>query len=401
MNRILVIGAGPGPAEGLTLEALRALGEADAVYAAQRYAGLVPIEKRRALLPLEPAVRSMEQDRREGRRTAVLVSGDAGFYSLLGRLREELGPEALRVIPGVGSVQTLCARLCIGWEGAAFLSAHGRELSPSRLCHAAGTHMRTFVLLDARHGVRWVRQALDAGGLGHVRLIAGSDLGGAGETILAEPDGEPDAPALALLENDSPRAGLPSAGLEDAAFARGAVPMTKREIRVQALALLRLPADAVVWDIGAGTGSVSVECARQCPYGQVLAVEREQEALPLIRENIRRFRLQNVTVAEGEAPEALRALPCPTHAFVGGSGGRLQEILEALEALPSPVRVCASAVTLENAARLNGRMKTYGGFEAVQLSVSRLEPAGGVTMLRAQNPVFLFAGTTGGQEKET
>lgn len=401
MNRILVIGAGPGPAEGLTLEALRALGEADAVYAAQRYAGLVPPEKRRALLPIETSIRSMEQESREGRRTAVLVSGDAGFYSLLGRLREELGAEALQVIPGVGSVQTLCARLRIGWEGAAFLSAHGRELPPSVLCHTAATNARTFVLLDALHGVRWVRQTLDAGGLGHVRLIVGSDLGGAGEAILTEPDKEPAAPALTLLENGSPRAGLPPAGLEDAAFARGAVPMTKREIRVQALALLRLPADAVVWDIGAGTGSVSVECARQCPYGQVLAVEREPEALPLIRENIRRFRLQNVTVAEGEAPEALRALPCPTHAFVGGSGGRLQEILEALEALPSPVRVCASAVTLENAARLNGRMKTYGGFEAVQLSVSRLEPAGGVTMLRAQNPVFLFAGTTGGQEKET
>ena len=400
MNRITVVGGGPGGEDGLTMEARRALDGADAVYAAQRYAHLVPPEKLRPLLPVGEAVREMERSLAEGRKTAVLVSGDAGFYSLLARLREELGPDRLHVIPGVSSVQALCARLCTGWEEAAMLSAHGRELSSSRLCHAVRTHARTFVLLDAAHGVPWLRGALRDGGLCAARLSVGCDLGGAREAVLSEPEGEVPQPALALIENGAPEAGLPPAGIPDGDFVRGRTPMTKREIRVQALSMLRLAPDAVVWDIGAGTGSVSVECARQCPDGLVCAVERDQEALSLIRENVRRFFLQNVQVTEGTAPEALCCLPAPTHAFIGGSGGRLREVLDALEAVPSPVRVCAAAVTLESAAALQGRMKTYDGFEAVLLSVSRLEAAGSVTLPRPQSPVYLFSGTTKGRREE-
>ena len=159
------------------------------------------------------------------------------------------------------------------------------------------------------------------------------------------------------------------------------------------LSALGLAPDSVVWDVGAGTGSVTVECARQCPLGEVFAVERDDEALELIAENVRRFHLLNVNVVRGEAPGALTGLNVPTHVFIGGSGAALDGILDVVLALPGPVRIAATAVTMESAACLTERMQALDGFTAVQLAASRLERIGGHTMLRAQSPVFLFAGT--------
>ena len=176
--------------------------------------------------------------------------------------------------------------------------------------------------------------------------------------------------------------------------------MTKREIRAQIAAELNLPPDAVVWDIGAGTGSVTVECALQCPFGQVFPVERDPEALKLISENIRRFHLQNAEPVPGSAPEALDGLPSPTHVFLGGTGGRAAEILSLLESLGTPVRLCATAVTLESMQEYFALLRDQKDFSAVQIAVSRAEAAGSYHMLRAQNPVYVFSAEICGKAKE-
>ena len=165
--------------------------------------------------------------------------------------------------------------------------------------------------------------------------------------------------------------------------------MTKREIRVQVLAALQLPPDAVVWDVGAGTGSVSVECARQCPLGAVYAIERDADALALIKQNQAYFHLQNLHIVEGEAPEALCGLPAPTHVFLGGTGKRTKEICAAL---PAGVRIVATAVTMESAQEFAALLPDY---EAAQIAVSRLEKVGSYRMFRAQNPVFVFSAVKG------
>lgn len=147
----------------------------------------------------------------------------------------------------------------------------------------------------------------------------------------------------------------------------------------------------MVWDVGAGTGSVSVECARACPWGTVWAIERDEDAVELIRANVRRFALQNVEVVPGSAPGALHDLPAPTHVFLGGCGGAACDVIALIESLDRPVRLVANAVTLESAAELMERLKGWQGLEASQVAVSRLDKVGRYRMFRAQNPVFVIS----------
>lgn len=398
MNWIDVISAGPGGESLLTEEARQAIRDADAVFCADRHAGLVGDGgKRRPLTPFSAALDGLEALLRANRRPAVLVSGDAGLYSLLPALKKRFGREALRVLPGVSSLQAFCARLCLPWQEAAVLSAHGRSLSPAALCHAVRTHAQTLLLLDGERDPHWVWNALQTGGMDGVRLTIGERISYPDERI-APYENRAYAPlSVALAENDHPKQGLPPPGLPDDAFLRGKTPMTKREIRLQVLAALALPPAAAVWDVGAGTGSVTVECARQCPLGQVYAVERDPEALALIQQNIARFHLQNVETIAGNAPEALEGLPLPSHVFLGGTGGKAKEILEKLEGWSAPVRLCATAVTMESAQEYMALLRKYPHFSAAQIAVSRIEPVGGYHMFRAQNPVFIFSADMGGE----
>ena len=385
MNWIDVISAGPGAADLLTKKALQAIEAAEAVFCAQRNDALVPAGKRRPLTPFEDALQAMAQMEHP----AVLVSGDAGLYSMLGLLTRRFGRERLRVIPGVSSLQAFCARLSIPWQDAKILSAHGRDCGEEALCHYVRTCPAVLVLLDREHDPRWAWGALRAARLDHLPMTVGERISLPDERIAPYEDRAYDPLSVLLITNPHPVSGLPPAGLPDDAFIRGKTPMTKREIRVQVLSALQLPPDAVVWDVGAGTGSVSVECARQCPLGAVYAIEREADALALVRENKAHFHLQNLHIIPGEAPQALADLPEPTHVFLGGTGRQAKEILACI---PAGVRICATAVTLESVQELAALLPD---FEAAQIAVSRLEKVGGYRMFRAQNPVFVFSAVKG------
>ena len=385
MNWIDVISAGPGGAELLTAQAKAAIENAEAVFCAQRNTDLVSPDKRRSLTPFEDAMAAMEGLTHP----AVLVSGDAGLYSMLGLLTRRFGRECLRVIPGVSSLQAFCARLSIPWQNAKILSAHGRDCAPEALCHYARTNPAVLLLLDGERDPHWVRRTLDAGGLAELPLTVGERVSLPDECIASYENRPYDPLSVALIQNERPLPGLPAIGLPDDAFLRGKTPMTKREVRVQVLSSLQLPPDAVVWDVGAGTGSVSVECARQCPLGAVYAIERDGDALALIEQNKQQFHLQNLHVIPGEAPEALADLPAPTHVFLGGTGKRTKEIYDTL---PSGVRVVATAVTLESAQEFAALLPDY---EAAQIAVSRLEKVGAYRMFRASNPVFVFSAVKG------
>ena len=384
MNWIDVVSAGPGNEDLLTAQARRTLDEADAVFCADRTQTLVgnPAVCRH-LTPFSKALEDMETLRAEGLRVAVLLSGDAGLYSMLPLLSERFGREALRVHPGVSSLQAFCARLGIPWQQARILSAHGKQLTPSALCHTVRSGRMTLLLLDAEHNPRWIRQSLKDGGLENADITVGERISYPDECIGPWEDREYDPLSVALIENRTAGWTPRAFALPDDAFIRGKTPMTRREIRAQVAAELNLIPDAVIWDIGAGTGSVTVECALQCPFGRVYAVERDPDALKLIEENIRQFHLQNVDVVAGSAPKALENLPAPTHVFLGGTGGYAAEILALLEKLDTPVRLCGTAFF--------DLLQKKKNFSAVQIAVSRAELMGGYHMLRAQNPVFVFS----------
>ena len=390
MNSIDVLSMGPGDLALTAPMALQLLKEAETVYCADRFAFLVPEQKRRPFLPLSTALDDMAKEASAGKKLAVLVSGDAGFYSLLALLKKRFGGEKLNVIPGISSVSAFCAKLAVGWQDAKIISAHGRPLKSAALCHEARTHSKTVLLLDAENDPNRVRELLDQGDLKDVKLTVGENLSYEDERIGPyEPRQYADLSIL-LIENPCPEGGLPPVGMSDDLFLRAKVPMTKREIRIQILSELRLTPDATVWDVGAGTGSVSVECARQCPYGTVYAIEREEDALSLIRQNAARFHAENIVPGPGEAPGALAGLPAPTHVFLGGTGGKTQEIVKLLEDFKTDIRLCATAVTLETEEEL---MRILGGledFQAAQIAVSRIEKLGNYHMRRANNPVTVF-----------
>ena len=182
------------------------------------------------------------------------------------------------------------------------------------------------------------------------------------------------------------------AGMPDDVFTRGKVPMTKMEVRCVILGKMAVSENDVVWDIGAGTGSVSVELAMQAR--QVWAVERRDEAVELIRENREKFGRWNLRIVQGEAPMDLKELPDPDAVFVGGSGGHLGEILHEVWRRNENARICISATLLET---LQESLAAFAEREIepdiVQIAVTRSEKVGGRHMMRAGNPIYVITGS--------
>lgn len=186
--------------------------------------------------------------------------------------------------------------------------------------------------------------------------------------------------------------------MRDEWFVRGRVPMTKSEVRAVSISKLELKRDSVLYDIGAGTGSVSVEAALQLPAGKVYAVERDDEAVGLIRQNLEKFGVDNVTVIRGEAPRGLESLPTATHAFLGGTGGHMEDIVAALLERNPKMRIVANVIALESLARILELVRRREiQAEVVSVQVARGWKAGGVHLMKGHNPVYVVS--MGGEEE--
>ena len=366
----VMVAAGPGDARHLTEEAGKAVEEADVVFGAPSVIarageiGLLkadklsqPFYKARQVLPYM-------KEHPELCRAAVLLSGDTGLYS-----------------------------------GAAQLSTHGRERD---VVGHARRERKVFLLVSGLSGVNktaaLLREAVAKNILpADMRIGCGYNLSQESEEagfVSLEQLENMNKPGLYILYLENPAADAcpVTPGMEDEAFTRAEVPMTKEEVRVLALSRLRLTRKAVLYDIGAGTGSVSVEAARLCPDAKVFAVERKPEAAALLRENLSKYCLPNVTVIEAEAPDGLQELPAPTHVFVGGSGHAMKGILESVLERNPAVRVVATCVTLETLQEIMQAAQELPVSEPQvrQISVSRAQKVGGYHMMKAQNPVYLI-----------
>ena len=183
-------------------------------------------------------------------------------------------------------------------------------------------------------------------------------------------------------------------GIKDEAFVRGKVPMTKEEIRILTLVKAQIAPDAVVYDVGAGTGSLSIEAARLAPAGHVYAIEKNTEGAGLIAENAKRFGAENITIVEGTAPDALAGLPKLDVALIGGSGRKLSDILDIIgERLRPAGRIVANAITMQTVAACLDYFHTHADrytYEAIQVQISRLERVGPYDMAKALNPIYII-----------
>ncbi|AFV77306.1 precorrin-6y C5,15-methyltransferase (decarboxylating), CbiE subunit,precorrin-6Y C5,15-methyltransferase (decarboxylating), CbiT subunit (plasmid) [Thermus oshimai JL-2] len=401
---VYVVGMGARGRRGLSLEALEAIGRSRLLIGGRRHLSAFPEhpgEKVPVQGPLEPLLDLAEARVREGQEVAFLASGDPLFYGIGKRVLERF-PEA-QVFPAPTAFQEAFARLKRPWDGARFFSLHGRPLGGLLLEIALSP--LAVVYTDPEHTPSRLAALLLEMGVERRAHVA-ERLGEEGERVrsfgsLEEVSAaEFQDPNVLILEAEGPlppRLGfLPDEAFEKRMPKRGLI--TKREVRLLALGLLALPPDGVLWDIGAGTGSVGIEAARLAPYGTVYAVEKNPESWPHILENARRHGAHNLVLIQGEAPGALEGLPTPDAVFVGGSGGELPGILErSLAALKPGGRLVVAAITLENLAAAYGFFQERGLLvEGLQVQASRLVPVGPYRRLEAQNPTVLLAATKEG-----
>ncbi|MGW1159944.1 precorrin-6y C5,15-methyltransferase (decarboxylating) subunit CbiE [Streptomyces sp. NPDC002519] len=401
---ITVVGTGTGaplPAE--------AVAGADLVVGARRHlaAARLPKDAERIVLgPLAPALDAIERHLGQGRRVAVLASGDPAFFGIVRALAERFGPGRLDVRPGVSSVATAFARLGLPWDDAVVVSAHGRDLRTAvRVCRA---RPKVAVLTGPGAGPAELGAALAGGPGGRVLVVAsalgdpehervervtpaeaaGRDWGAAVSVVLCL---DPAAALGPVRTVAGPGPGPVAWALEESAFTHRDSMITKFEVRALALARLGPRLGDLVWDVGAGSGSVAVECARL--GAAVTAVERTADGAARIRANATAHGV-DVQVVHGAAPDALASLDEPDAVFIGGGGRELPAIVTACARRARRAVVIAMAALDRVPAAREALLAAGFGCDGVLLQSSRLAPLpGDVTRLAATNPVFLLWGT--------
>lgn len=411
MRKVTIIGAGPGNPDLLSRAALDAIDIADVVIGAHRaLVGIdVPPGVVRCELVKTADIVAALTDAASWQRAVVVMTGDVGLFSGARRLVEALSGDAqmdVRVIPGISSASYLAARLARPWQDWRFVSAHGVACDIVAEAERAG---ELFLATSGGEDPSRLSGELVQAGFGDARVTVAERLSYPDERITCATASEIagqtfDDLNVMLIEFAggvaSSRWPYASSGIPDELFIRGDVPMTKQEVRAVALAKLRLTATDTVWDVGAGTGSVSIEAALVARAGSVWSVERNAAGVRLIRENADAFGCGNVHAVPGVAPDALAKLPVPDAVFVGGSAGELPSIVEAALEKNSQVRLCVPCVTVETlteaCALLSG--SRFKGFEACQVSAARAEAVGSHHLMKAQNPVFLVSARGAGGE---
>ncbi|HCT92941.1 MAG TPA: bifunctional cobalt-precorrin-7 (C(5))-methyltransferase/cobalt-precorrin-6B (C(15))-methyltransferase [Lachnospiraceae bacterium] len=393
-QKISLVGIGPGGEGTMTGDAERTIREAELLIGAQRMTDATAVPGQEVFHAYRPdEIKACIDGHPECEKVAVALSGDVGFFSGAKKLLEVLGPE-VEILPGISSMVCFCAKLGIPWEDVRPYSVHGKE---ENLVGRIKCHPKVFAILGTADGVAGLCEKLHKYGMDEVHLTVGERLTYPYEKITqGYPrdflDLKTDPLCVVYLENPAAAGRVVTHGMSDDRFLRDKAPMTKEEVRTVSVAKLQLRADSVVYDVGAGTGSVSVEIALAVPGGQVYAVEKKPAAVELLRRNKIHFGVDNLTVIEGPAPEALEDLPVPTHAFIGGSSGNLREIVALLLKKNPAIRIVVNAITLETVEETLRVMREFPvtDTEVVSLSVARSREAGAYHMMMGQNPVYIF-----------
>ena len=368
--QVNLIGLGSGQKETRSLEAQRALEQAELVLGAERLLRSLPaVPGQTRIAAARPEEIASCLQKTDAKDPCVVFSGDTGFYSgadgLLRLLRE--AGIAWSVLPGLSSVQLLSARLGKPWQDWVLRSAHGRPCDPIA---ALMTGKPAFFLTGGGQTPASLCREIRDAGLGALQAVVGEKLGCPDERLVMQTAeacaGADFAPLSVLLVEAAPRPFERPGGMD------------------------------TVWDVGAGTGSVSVELALAASRGQAWAVEAREEACALIEENRRRFGAWNLRLVRGRAPEALSSLPAPDAVFIGGSGGQLAGIVDAALAKNPGVRLCVSAIALETLSAALAVFAARGlDAEVTQIAVSRARPGARLHLLLANNPVFLVTACGG------
>ncbi|MCR5735593.1 MAG: precorrin-6y C5,15-methyltransferase (decarboxylating) subunit CbiE [Lachnospiraceae bacterium] len=408
---IYLTGTGMGNLTGATVCALDAIKRSELLIGSRRLAleaGKIYPEKK--IYSANPDPESMMEIIRKkcdinSTDISILYSGDTLFYSGASRMAEYLGERDIPfvILPGISTCQYMAARLGRSYEGWNLLSSHGRSID------IGGELMKKsplFLLTSGKKDCEVILDELSDTGIEGISVTIAEDLSYASEKIIkGEPAGIKKALSGSDVENDGSGHGLiallidapvpltASGAIEDDAFVRGESPMSKQYVRSMILSLLRIDADDICLDIGAGTGAVTIDMAMHAK--KVYSVECIDERTELIKKNIRKFKAYNVSVIKGDAADILEdpsaaSVENVTKIFIGGSDGRLSKIFKQInESFPNAVTVF-SAVLYETLSEGTRALDELGmDYEIMQLSISRAKGSDHGHMLKAENPVYL------------
>lgn len=400
---IWVVGVGNEGAESLTPRALAIVEKAEVLVGGQRLLDCfpqVPAERLKVGAKLDEVLAAVAARRGE-RRVVVLATGDPNYFGITRALLRHVPAEDLEIIPNVSALQWAFAKAREPWDDAAFLTVHGRSMDG--LVDAVRGQRKVCLFTDERNTPAAIARALLAAGIPDYQAVLCEDLGGPAERVtrlsmdgVATHETHP-LNTLILLGPETTSAPEPVAwtpGLPEEAFDHRKPKLgliTKREVRVLSLARLAVRPDSVVWDIGAGSGSVSIEAARLAPRGSVFAVEKNAEDVEIVRTNVARFRVPHVSVIHARAPHRLDELPDPDAVFVGGSGGALPEILTIAAARLRPAgRIVVNAITVDTLYDTVSAFRRLAlEHEAILVCVARSKPLLDMMSFEALNPVHI------------
>ncbi|MFC2071366.1 precorrin-6y C5,15-methyltransferase (decarboxylating) subunit CbiE [Chloroflexota bacterium] len=404
--KVFIIGVTPDGISGLSPQARRWVEEAEIVFGGKRLLDMFPslsaekISIEKNLVEITDSIKSNLGKKR----IVVLATGDPGFYGIAGYLAEELGKVRLQIIPNVSSMQVAFARIGESWNDAIFVSAHGRDIK--NVVKTVRSVDKVGIFTDDENTPAVIARALIESSISDLRAYVCQDLG-TGDEKIVETDlksltvmNVSQLNVLILIREQKAREDeyfLAAPGIPDNEFHQRKPKeglITKQEVRAVSLSKLRLTDESVLWDIGAGSGAVSIEASFFIRKGRIYAVEKNRADADNIRRNMTRFGVNNIEVIEATAPDGLDELPDPYAVFIGGSGGRMKEIIElTCRRLKPGRRIVINVVSLEN---LNIVMEALrmAGFtsEVVMVNISRGTDILDLTRLEALNPVFIITG---------
>ena len=392
MKEINIIGIGMSK-KTLTQEALKLIEEADILIGAKRLVdefSYLNKDSYNAYLSNDVLAIVNETD---AKNIAILMSGDVGFYSGAEKLVDTLIDYNPNLIAGISSVSYFFSKCKLPWKDANLISCHGLD---TNIVSSVRRNRYTFALTGKN--IPELADKLVDYGFGDLNVWVGENLGSEEELIKYSKinelnNDEYSSLTVLIIENPDYDSRI-RCGIPDEEFIRGKVPMTKSEVRAVSISKLSLKPNEIAYDIGCGTGSVTIEMALSLYDGKVYAFDKNEDAIDLLDKNSKKFHIDNIEGICGLAPECLKDIPSPDVVFIGGSSGNMDEIVSYLYSKNNKIRFVITAVTLENAMAGLDALKNIGiNGDIVQVAVSKGKPIGDLHMLIAQNPIFIISGS--------
>ncbi len=407
MEWIHIIGIGINGKDDLSNKALEIIKKSDILFGGERHLSYFSDFKCEQFViksNLKEAAHHIKENK--NKRITVLASGDPGFYGIADYLIKELGKDDIEIMPNISSMQWAFAKIKETWHDAEIVSSHGRDIE--RIFEAARRNNKVGIFTSSGDEPKKIAEALLKDDLADFNAYICEDLGSSTEKITTcslnevRQKGFSPLNVMILIKNSktSPNTKIMDniLGIPDAFFSHGNGMITKEEIRAISLSKMRIREDSVIWDIGAGSGSIAIEAGRIAKMGKVYAIEKKHERIEQINENMKNFLMKNIEVIEGEAPDCLKGLREPDSVFIGGSSGRLKTILEVCsKSMKNKGRIIINAITLDTLKTATDSLKWLNmPCEIVSVNISKSKGISDSIFFEAQNPVYIISGEKNG-----